>query len=84
MEVYDMTEMTLNANALPETVIEMFQTEKIRLFRSGSMITIMPLEAEEPKKTFRSRTIAERLEGYTGDYKTEEWDTGSPVGRELF
>ena len=28
--------------------------------------------------------LRERLEGYNGDYKVEEWDTGSPTGREVF
>jgi len=27
--------------------------------------------------------LKERLKNYTGNYKTEEWDTGEPVGREL-
>ena len=28
--------------------------------------------------------LRERLKDYSGDYKTEEWDTGEPVGREVF
>jgi len=27
--------------------------------------------------------LKERLKNYDGNYKTEEWDTGKPVGREL-
>jgi DNA-damage-inducible protein J len=27
--------------------------------------------------------LKERLKNYSGNYKTEEWDTGEPVGREL-
>jgi addiction module RelB/DinJ family antitoxin len=27
--------------------------------------------------------LKERLKNYNGNYKTEEWDTGEPVGREL-
>jgi antitoxin component of RelBE/YafQ-DinJ toxin-antitoxin module len=28
--------------------------------------------------------LKERLKDHNGDYKTEEWDTGEPVGREVF
>lgn len=28
------------------------------------------------------KTINELFEGYEGDYKPEEWDTGEPVGNE--
>ena len=36
-----------------------------------------------PKIKRRRLTTAERLKNYNGDYKTEEWDTGEPVGREV-
>ena len=29
-------------------------------------------------------TLKERLAGYSGDYKCGEWDTGKPVGREVW
>lgn len=29
-------------------------------------------------------TLKERFEGYTGDYNIEEWDTGKPVGKEIW
>ena len=35
-------------------------------------------------KKHRSLTTKERLEGYAGDYKATEWDTGPTVGREIF
>ena len=28
--------------------------------------------------------LKERLKDYNGDYKAEEWDTGEPVGKEVF
>ena len=28
--------------------------------------------------------LKERLKNYRGNYQAEEWDTGQPVGRELF
>jgi DNA-damage-inducible protein J len=35
------------------------------------------------QKTARKHIpLKERLKNYSGDYKTEEWDTGEPVGRE--
>jgi antitoxin MazE len=32
----------------------------------------------------KHRTLAERLEGFEGEYEFEEWDTGAPVGREVW
>jgi addiction module RelB/DinJ family antitoxin len=35
------------------------------------------------QKTARNHIpLKERLKNYSGDYKTVEWDTGEPVGRE--
>jgi len=37
------------------------------------------------QKTARKHIpLKERLKNYNGNYKAEEWDTGEPVGRELF
>lgn len=33
--------------------------------------------------TKRHKSLKERLENYNGDYQCTEWDTGSPVGREV-
>ena len=39
----------------------------------------------QPKiKQRRHIPLKERLKDYDGDYKTEECDTGEPVGREVF
>ena len=38
----------------------------------------------QPKYKRRRLTTEERLKNYSGNYKTEEWDTGEPVGREVF
>ena len=38
----------------------------------------------QPKAKHRHISTKERLKDYHGDYKTEEWDTGEPVGREVF
>jgi len=37
----------------------------------------------QPKIKLRRLTTVERLKDYDGNYKTEEWDTGEPVGREV-
>ena len=51
------------------------------LFRQMLMDEALPFQ---PKYKRRRLTTAERLVNYNGDYKTEEWDTGEPVGREAF
>ena len=51
------------------------------LFRQMLMDEALPFQ---PKVRRRHLTTAERLKGYSGDYKTEEWDTGKPVGKEVF
>ena len=38
----------------------------------------------QPRYKRRHIPLRERLKDYDGDYKTEEWDTGEPVGREVF
>ncbi|MDF9407956.1 AbrB/MazE/SpoVT family DNA-binding domain-containing protein [Pelotomaculum isophthalicicum JI] len=32
----------------------------------------------------KHKTIEERLAGYNGDYRSAEWDTGSPRGKEVW
>ena len=51
------------------------------LFRQMLMDEALPFQ---PKYKRRHLTTEERLKYYKGDYKTEEWDTGEPVGREVF
>jgi DNA-damage-inducible protein J len=38
----------------------------------------------QPKLKGRRLTTAERLAGYQGGYEAKEWDTGGPVGKEVF
>ena len=35
------------------------------------------------KRTAGHKTLKERLEGFEGEYVFQEWDTGTPVGREV-
>jgi len=51
------------------------------LFRQMLMDEALPFQ---PKVKRRHLTTAERLRDYSGNYKTEEWDTGEPAGREVF
>ena len=51
------------------------------LFRQMLMDEALPFQ---PKYKRRRLTTAERLKNYNGYYRTEEWDTGEPVGREVF
>jgi len=50
------------------------------LFRQMLMEEGLPFQ---PRVKHRHLTTAERLKGYSSDYKTKEWDTGEPVGREV-
>jgi antitoxin MazE len=36
------------------------------------------------RKRRAKKSLEERFANYTGDYKCEEWDTGKPVGREVW
>jgi len=51
------------------------------LFRQMIMDEALPFQ---PKYKRKRLTTEERLKNYTGDYKTEEWETGEPIGREVF
>ena len=51
------------------------------LFRQIIMEEALPFQ---PKIKRRHLTTAERLKNYDGNYKTEELNTGEPIGREVF
>ena len=51
------------------------------LFRQMLMDEALPFQ---PKIKRKHLTTSERLKDFNGDYKTEEWNTGEPVGREVF
>ena len=58
-----------------------FSTAINMFFRQLIMDEAFPLR---PKIKRRRLTTAERLKGYEGVYKAEEWNTGEPVGQEVF
>ena len=67
-ELYDNIGMNIN------TAVNMF-------FHQCLIEKGLPFQS---KKVRRHIPLKERLNGYNGDYKTEEWNTGEPVGREVF
>jgi addiction module RelB/DinJ family antitoxin len=38
----------------------------------------------QQKTAYKHIPLKERVKNHREDYKTEEWDTGEPIGRELF
>ena len=66
---------------LPKVLLEtasLKENEQVQILATQNQIVIKKIE---PK---RRKTLKERLEGFEGDYVFEEWDTGKPVGSEVF
>ena len=64
---------------LPKTLLEslnMGENDQVKILSRDDEIVI--------KKIRRHRTLKERLEGFDEDYSGAEWDTGTPVGREVW
>jgi len=74
-------ELILETKTLPSSLRHLATTEKMKVSANDGTIVLFPMESKEKA---RSLSTAERLKGYNGDYKSEEWDTGPPVGREVF
>ena len=67
---------------LPSGIINYFsfnERDVVDLEVSREGIFIRPIKTKRVRKT-----LAERFEGYTGDYQPEELNTGMPVGSEIF
>lgn len=65
---------------LPKAILEMAHlTENEQVQISAEPDTIIIKKAIIRKH----KTLAERLEGFEGEYVFEEWNTGAPVGREI-
>jgi len=80
-----MSELILETRTLPEQLQHLATTEKVKVSANDGTIVLMPLEGNEPPRIGRRHlTTKERLKDYDGDYKPTEWDTGEPVGREVF
>jgi len=65
---------------IPKIMLEnlgLSANDEIEISMTKNSITIKP---SKPKR----KTLAQRFEGYTGDYQPEELNTGMPVGSEVF
>jgi len=65
---------------LPKSILEIAQlgeNEPVQIFAEQDKIII------KRDSVFRHKTLAERLEGFEGEYVGKEWDTGAPVGKEV-
>jgi len=59
--------------------VNLSDNDTVEVIVENNMLII---KKSEDKKTHK--TIQERFENFNGDYTFEEWDTGEPVGGEVF
>lgn len=52
--------------------------------KKGDTIMIGKVDSESEQKRREYPSPAECFAGYNGDYVPEEWDTGKPVGDEVY
>jgi antitoxin MazE len=65
---------------LPKAILEtarLGENEPVQILAERNKIIIR-------KAAAKHRTLAERLAGFTEEYAGQEWDTGAPVGREVW
>jgi len=71
------------AVCLPETILnELFLQENDQIDITTENGSIIIRKAARKRRAVKS--LAERFEGYTGDYQCFEADTGKPVGLEAW
>jgi antitoxin MazE len=66
---------------LPKVLLEtanLKENEQVQILAMQSQIVIKKIEVKKFK------TLKERLANFDGDYVFQEWDTGKPVGNEVF
>jgi len=71
-----------NAVRIPKALLEAVQlaeNDKVEITAQEGGIFIQPA-----KRKRRIKSLEELFEGYEGDYICEEFDWGSPVGREVW
>jgi len=64
---------------LPKVVLEdaaMRENDRVEIRAEKGCIIIS-------RANKKHKTIEERLAGYSGDYRSREWDTGNPRGKEV-
>ena len=67
-----------NAVRLPKAltdVLNLCENDPVQIYVEGNAIVI-----RKP----RPASLRELFEGYNGDYRPKEWDTGAPAGREVW
>jgi len=81
--MYSMIQKWGNSQAirLPKAILEMArlgENEPVQILVEQEKIII------KKTATGKHKTLKERLAGFEGEYVFEEWDTGAPVGREVW
>lgn len=64
---------------LPKAIIEkagLQENDRVEIRVQNGNLLIVPLK--------KRLTLQERAAGYQGDYQPMEWDTGKPVGKEVW
>lgn len=67
---------------LPKPLLEsanLSDNDTVEVIAKNNSLIIKKLE---PKRAHK--TLKERLAGFNGEYSFEEWDTGRPVGKEVW
>ncbi|GHV08495.1 multidrug transporter MatE [Clostridia bacterium] len=67
---------------LPKALLELVKMGEnfpVVISTEGEKIII-----EKQASTYKHKTLEERLQGFEGDLGFVEWDTGPPVGEEIF
>ena len=67
---------------LPKTLLSsanLADNDIVEIIAENNMLVIRKVENKKTHKT-----IQERFENFNGEYTFEEWDTGKPVGGEVF
>lgn len=64
---------------LPKAILEMaeiHENDRVKIIVENGMIIINPVK--------KHKTLKERLAGYKEDYHCSEWNTGKPLGKEVW
>jgi antitoxin MazE len=65
---------------IPKGILEvaaLHENDRVQISAESEQIVIRKISRKH-------RTIKERLDGYEGDYKPAEWDTGETLGKEVW
>jgi len=65
---------------IPKGILEevsLHENDQVEIKAEKGCITISKINK-------RHKTLKERLANYKGDYETTEWDTGEPLGKEVW